>query len=84
MNGDGQPSLLEQLNRRQDEVLDQLDDLNRRVLELLEECLRLRGGDGSAEVAGRSPADTGQEAAAPVSIATVPTVQMPGLADRPE
>lgn len=44
-----EPTLLEELEMRQNEVLDQLDELNRRVECLLNECLQTRGGAWGGE-----------------------------------
>jgi hypothetical protein len=41
-------SLLEQLEQRQDEVLAQLDQLNERIEDLLNECLQTRKPDFQA------------------------------------
>lgn len=44
MNDSSKPSsLLEELDQRQDEVLNQLDELNSRIEALLNDCLHSRG-----------------------------------------
>ena len=42
-----EPSLIVELDQRQNEVLAQLDELNDKVEQLLTECLSLRNLDGS-------------------------------------
>lgn len=44
----GQPTLLEELDERQDEVLTQLDDLNARIEKLLEEYTQVRSQEMQA------------------------------------
>jgi hypothetical protein len=46
------PSLLEELDGRQDELLDELDRLNTRIEQVLRECLSFRG-DAAAPAANR-------------------------------
>ncbi|MEX2176021.1 MAG: hypothetical protein WD872_16790 [Pirellulaceae bacterium] len=45
-------SLLDELDARQNELLDQLDELDRRIQQVLHECLTWRGeGDNAARAA---------------------------------